>query len=95
MARERMVTRTVETANLQVLSVDVKTTETFICKFAISATIPEEKRLKYVQKNFSKDGTVYAAILATTVTQRLYGMPESKFIELAEELPPRTGNDGE
>lgn len=95
MARERMVTRTVEQANVTVMCVNTKTREVSDKTFAISATIPQDKICKYLAKLNTESDVNYVAVTDYTVTEILYGMPESKFIELATVLPPRTKTDPE
>lgn len=93
MARQRMVTRTVEQANVTVLCVNPKTREVCDKTFAISATIPEDKVCKYLAKSNPDSEYNYVAVTSYTVTEILYGMTEEKFISLAEILPPRTKTD--
>lgn len=93
MARQRMVTRTVEQANITVLCVNTKTREVCDKTFAISATVPQEKICKYLTKSHPDNEWNYVAVTDYTVNEILYGMPEEKFIALAEILPPRTNTE--
>ena len=90
MARERMVTRTVELSVCEVMCMNTKTAEVKINTYEIGGGLTDEKALlKAVKKLYETD--TFKCVAISNVTQReiLYGMPESKFIELATILPPR------
>ena len=89
MARERMVTRTVEEAELEVMFVNTITKEVGTTTLKISATVGQEKALAYVQKTMQTDEIKYVAITAYNIHEILYGMPEQEFISKAKVLPPR------
>ncbi len=90
MARERMVTRTVVEAEVEVLYVLVSTQEVGKTILRITATVGQDKTLAYIQKNFQTADIKYVAITSYTVHEILYGMPEQEFIAKAKILPPRT-----
>ncbi|MBR5825344.1 MAG: hypothetical protein IKY67_14525 [Paludibacteraceae bacterium] len=90
MARERMVTRTVEEAFVTVMTVNITTTEIGYDVFHISATIPKEKVLRYIEKHMPNPEVKYVTITSYEVTETLYGMSEQDFITFAKVLPPRT-----
>ena len=96
MARERMVTRTVELSVCEVMCMNTKTAEVEIRTFEIGGGLTEEKALlKAIRKLY--ETTTFKCVAISKVTQKeiLYGMPESKFIELATILPPRGTKAGE
>lgn len=93
MARQRMVTRTVEQANVTVLCVNPKTREVCDKTFAISATIPQEKVCKYLTKTNPDSEYNFVSVTAYEVSEILYGMTEEQFISLAQVLPPRSTNE--
>lgn len=95
MARERMVTRTVEEAEVEVLYVFVSTQEVGKTTLKISATVGQDKALAYIQKHFQTTDMKFVAITSYTVHEILYGMPEQEFIANAKILPPRTTTDAE
>ena len=95
MARERMVTRTVEEAEVEVMFCNVTTQEVGKTTLKISATIGKDNALKYIQKNLQTDEIKYVAVTNWNVTEILYGMPEQQFISLAKVLPPRFANKAE
>lgn len=90
MARERMVTRTVELSVCEVMCMNTVTAEVQICTFEIGGGLTDEKALlKAVKKLYETDTFKCVAISKVTQKEILYGMPESRFIELATILPPR------
>ena len=90
MARERMVTRTVELSVCEVMCMDIKTAEVRVCTFEVGGGLTDEKALLKAVKKLAETDT-FKCVAISSVTQReiLYGMPESRFIELATILPPR------
>lgn len=95
MARERMVTRTVEEAEVEVMYVQISTQEVGRATLKISATVGQDKALAYIQKNLQTDDMKYVAITLYTVHEILYGMPEQEFIAQAKILPSRTTANAE
>ena len=89
MARERMVTRTVSEYVVTAMTVNVNTKEVVNAEYSISATIPEEKVLTFIQKHFTTTDIKIVAVLTLSVRETLYGMPEVDFIKYAKVLPPR------
>lgn len=86
MARKRMVTRTIKGTKADVLKVNVETAETFISTVVVSGTFKDNKSLlKAIAKNDEEDVKTVAVISHETI-QKLYGMPEDKFIMLADEV---------
>ena len=97
MARERMVTRTVEVSVCEVMCMDVVKAEVIMRTFEIGGGITEEKALlKAIQKANDTPTFKCVTITNTTTKEILYGMPESEFIKMAKILPPRGAKvDGE
>ena len=90
MARERMVTRTVELSVCDVMCMSTVTAEVEINTYEIGGGLTDEKALlKAVKKLYETDTFKCVAIIKVTQREILYGMPESRFIELATILPPR------
>lgn len=91
MARERMVTRTVCESVCETMCMDTETAEVIVMNFAVGGGITDKKvLLKLIKKQHETDTFKCVAISNITEKETLYGMPESKFIELAEILPPRS-----
>lgn len=90
MARERMVTRTVELSVCEVMCMNTTTAEVKINTYEIGGGLTDEKSLlKAIKRLYETDNLKCVAISKVTHREILYGMPESKFIELATILPPR------
>lgn len=94
MARERMVTRTVELTIAEVMTVDTTTAEVKIVAYEVGGGLTEEKAvLKAVKKLHETDTFKCVSVQSITVKEILYGMAEIDFIKHAKVLPPRTKND--
>ena len=89
MARERMITRTVEITKAYVMCLDVDTANVSIEEYYVTGTSEEKAIMKTLRKEHENDWFKLVKLQSTVTEERLYGMPESKFIELAEVLPPR------
>lgn len=90
MARERMVTRTVELSVCEVMCMNTTSAEVKINTYEIGGGLTDEKALlKAIKKLYETDTFKCVAISKVTQKEILYGMPESRFIELATILPPR------
>lgn len=87
MARKRMVTRTIAfttaKATVYVISRDETKTAEYKLPGELSADAALEVIAKYPEVRPLK-------VTEVTVQKELYGMPEEKFIELADILPART-----
>ena len=89
--REKMVTRTIATANVEVMVCDVNTasTDTIKVTTAPMKQYDEAKLLKRIKKEIETDSLKAVAIVDYEEVEKLYGMTESQFIEMAQILPPR------
>ena len=96
MARKRMVTRTIKTAEVEALCMDIVKAEPCKVSVTVSATYKDTADLlKQVSKVVDKENELKAvAILSVHIKETLYGMDEQKFIEGAEILPNR-GEDSD
>lgn len=94
MARERMVTRTVQVTECKVMMANTETMQvtTMVCEIGGGITDPNAL-LKAVKKGYETPTEKCVAIINTTVKEILYGMPEAAFIKAAKVLPPRTKID--
>ena len=90
MARERMVTRTVEVTVAEVMCLDVTTAEVTVVSYDISGKFnTKEDVLKSLKKVYETDTYKVVAVQSTDTKEILYGMPEIDFIRIAKVLPPR------
>lgn len=89
MARERMITRTVEITTAEVMCMDVIKAEVITKTYDMSGTFTDDELLKAIKKLYETDTFKIVHVASQKTSELLYGMPETKFIELAEILPPR------
>lgn len=89
MAKERMITRTIEVATYSVMTLDIETAEARVIDYKITGTVNAEP-LKYLKKLYETDTLKLVAITAEARETALYAMAEQDFIKLADVLPPRT-----
>ena len=96
MARERMVTRTVEVNTFEVMTVNVETADVQIREFKLYGEYDKKKdSLTLLKKQYETETLKLVNITNHSVKTVLYGMPERMFIELSEVLPPRGANNEE
>ena len=90
MRKEKMVTRTVTKTNCEVMCVNVESAQVIVKNFTVSGKYDNENDLLKTCKDlFESDIFKLVHISEFSEEEVLLGMPESKFIELAEVLPPR------
>ena len=89
MARERMVTRTVESTIAYTMCLNVETADVSVETYRVSGKFEEKELLKKLKKLYETETFKVVAIQSTETEEKLYGMTEELFIELAHELPPR------
>ena len=90
MARERMVTRTITETTVKAMGVNVETAQVDIVAYTLSGDYPDNATiLKTLKKNYENDNYKIVNIEEVKTEEKLYGMTEQQFIELAKELPPR------
>lgn len=96
MARERMVTRTVEVNTFEVMTVNVETADVQILEFKLGGEYDKKKdALTLLKKQYETETLKLVNITNHSVETVLYGMPERMFMELSEVLPPRGANNEE
>ena len=90
MARERLVTRTIETKEVEVMTVDTDTADVKIQVIVVGVDYNKTPdTLKYLRKHYETDTVKIVSVINETVTTKLYGIPEQDFIRLAQVLPNR------
>lgn len=90
MARERMVTRTITETKVKAMGVNVETAQVDIVAYTLSGEYADNATiLKVLKKNYENDSYKIVNIEDVKTEEKLYGMTEQQFIELAKELPPR------
>lgn len=88
MARKRMVTRTIMYTEAHAKVYDIETHEIKLVKYKLSGRLSEGEALKVIEKEHKEVRPL--KVEEVVFNEELYGMPEEKFIELANILPART-----
>ena len=89
MARERMITRTIKSADVEVMTINTTTAEVKIECYTTEPQENEEKYLKVLQKAYETDTFKLVKIESVEIYEDLYGMTEKEFKQYAELLPNR------
>lgn len=87
MARKRMITRTILYTEAKAIVYDIQNDETQTVKYKLSGRLSADDALKAITKEHTEVRPL--KVIEVTVQEELYGMPEEKFLEIAEILPPR------
>lgn len=87
MARKRMVTRTITYTEAYARVYDIDTDEIQRVKYNLSGRLSESEALKVIEKGHKEVRPL--KVEEVVFKEELYGMPEEKFIELADILPAR------
>ena len=96
MAREKMVTRTIISTKCVVLAIDTETVEPSNLTVEVSGTYQNEEKLMKAVKTVAETHTLkIVQILTTETVEKLYGVSEQKFMEIAHELDPRKKKEEE
>ena len=89
MARERMVTRTIKSACVEVMTINTTTAQVKIECYTTEPQENDEKYLKVLRKEFETDTFKLVKIERVQIYENLYGMSEKEFIQHAKLLPNR------
>ena len=90
MRKEKIVTRTVTKTNCEIMCVNINSADVIVKNFTVSGKYDNENDiLKICQELFETDNFKLVHLSDFSEEEVLLGMPESKFIELADVLPPR------
>lgn len=96
MAKKPMVTRTMQTTRVDVLCLDIVNGEPFNESVVLPRTYKDDRALlKAVEKVINDDERKAVHIVSSEGIEKLYGMTEEKFLEVADELPPRKTKSNE
>lgn len=88
MARKRMVTRSITSTKAKVTVYSIEKDEIQTVEYKLSGELSADDALKAITKEHTEVRPL--KVTAVDVQKELYGMEESKFLELAEILPSRT-----
>lgn len=94
MSRERMVTRTVVTTMVDVLVININTSETGTKTFVLTQNMVKDEKtmLNNAQVMLENEcGEMWKAVAIKNIKEEetLYGMTEQDFMKYAKVLPPR------
>ena len=89
MARQRMVTRTVEVNKFSVMTLNIETAEVLVIDYILGALDKNADVMKILKKAYETDTLKLCAITEHASETLLYGMTEEYFIANAKILPPR------
>ena len=89
MSRERMITRTIKTADVEDMTINTSTAEVNIVCYTTEPQENEEKYLKVLQKAYETDTFKLVKIESVEIYEDLYGMSEKEFKQYAKILPNR------
>lgn len=87
MARKRMVTRTIKSTRAMATVYNIATNEIQTIEYKLSGELSVNDALKAITKEHTEVRPL--KVTEVEVQEELYGMPEDKFLELAEILPSR------
>ena len=94
MAKIPMITRTIQTTEVNVLCLNIQEGEPFNKTVVLPRTYKDEAAmLKAAAAVIDSDTEKAVHIVRTEVKETLYGMKEADFISMAEVLPPRACKD--
>lgn len=88
MARKRMVTRTITFTKVTATVYDIQSNEIKTLEYKLSGELSADEALKVITKEHKEVRPL--KVTEVEVQEELYGMPEEKFLEMAEILPART-----
>ena len=88
MARKRMVTRTIKFTTAKATVYEIASNEIKTVEYKLSGELSTDDAIKVITKEHKEVRPL--KVNDITVQEELYGMPEEKFIELADILPTRT-----
>lgn len=87
MARKRMVTRTITCTEATARVYDISKDEIKNVKYKLPGRLPADDALKVIEKEHKEIRPL--KVEEVVFNEELYGLEESKFLELAEILPAR------
>lgn len=88
--RTRYVTRTIRSTKFDVMCLNVPEGKAYQETIEIAGTFKKiEDAKKAISEQYDTDEKKAVHIIGYTVEEKLYGMTENKFIEMAEVMPSR------
>lgn len=87
MARRRMVTRTITSTKAKATVYNIVKDEIQTTEYKLSGELSADDALKEITKEHAEVRPL--KVTEVTVQEDVYGMPEEKFLEMADILPAR------
>lgn len=89
MARERMITRTIEGINAEIMGIDTVNNMVTNTSYHFTGIFKNDDEILARAKADTVDSFIPVKVVSTMKTEKLYGMSEADFMKYAKELPPR------
>ena len=90
MARIKMITRTIEFTNVNVMYVNTETAEVTIAAKMLTGDFKNEDDIKkYLNEHDIVGDFIAVKVTIIGTEEKLFGMPETEFIKYAQPLPNR------
>ena len=89
MAKERIITRTIESNIFEVMACDTETAEVKTIEIRTGVLPASANPERYLKKHYDTDTLKICAVISHRTETALYGMPESLFMQYAEVMPSR------
>lgn len=93
--RQRMVTRTMTVKSMKALTLNKETNQVFESEILSTEGKDPQKIIDQLNKNSQNSKIKYLHVLSVTEERVRYGIPEQKFLELAEILPVKEDENQE
>lgn len=88
-----MVTRTITSTKAKATLYNIEKDEIQTLEYKLPGELSADDALKAIAKEYTEVRPL--KVTEVTVQEELYGLPEEKFLELAEILPPRAKSQSE
>lgn len=85
--RQRMVTRTMTVKSMKALALNKETNQVFESEIFSTEGKDPQKIIDQINKNSQNSNIKYLHVISVSEEKVRYGIPEQKFLELAEVLP--------
>lgn len=95
MARQRMITRTIEQTTAEVMTLNITSATVETKTYEIGGNFTNEELLKSLKKLFETETFKLVHVVSQETKELLLGMSEDDFIRYATVLPPRGTNKSE
>ena len=89
MTKERIITRTIESNIFEVMVCDTETAEVKTIEIRTGVLPASTNPERYLKKHYDTDTLKICAVISHRTEAKLYGMPESLFMQYAEVMPSR------